>query len=99
MAVGADLYMDLLFRTLRLKGSSTGTFNHCIKNLRVNIFFHLNSLPSSILLIFRKFSTSFIKESHGYSAVGFQPNAASENLLIHGVEEIPIVLGGLHLLQ
>jgi hypothetical protein len=65
----------------------------------VNIFFHLNSLPSSILLIFRKFSTSFIKGSHGYSAVSFQPNAGSENLLIHGVEEIPIVLGGLHLLQ
>jgi hypothetical protein len=65
----------------------------------VNIFFHLNSLPSSILLIFRKFSTSFIKGSHGDSAVGFQPIAASENLLIHGVEEIPIVLGGLHLLQ
>jgi len=57
MTVGADLYMDLLFRTLRLKGSSAGTFNHRIKNLWVNIFFHLNNLPFTILLIFHNFST------------------------------------------
>jgi hypothetical protein len=100
MTVGADLYMDLLFRTFRLKGRSASTFNHCIKHLRVYLFFHLNSLQSSILLIFRKFSTSFIIiGSYSPPAAGYQPNAASENLLIHGVEKIPIVLGGLHLLQ
>jgi hypothetical protein len=61
MTVGADFYTDLLFGTLRLKGSSTGTFNHRVKNLGVNIFFHLNGLQLSILLIFYKFSTSFYR--------------------------------------
>jgi hypothetical protein len=55
MTVGADFYMDLLFRTLRLEGSSTGTFNHRIKNLGVNIFFHLNGLQP----LFYWFSTNF----------------------------------------
>jgi hypothetical protein len=99
MTVGADLYMDLLFGTFRLKGRSASTFYHRIKNLGVYLFFHLNSLHSSILLIFRKFSTSFIKESDLPFAARCQPTDASENLLIHGVEEIPVVLGGLHLLQ
>jgi len=41
MAVGADFYMDLLFGTLRLERSSAGTFDHRVKNLGVNLFFHL----------------------------------------------------------
>jgi len=106
MTVGADLYVDLLFRTLRLEDSSAGTFNHRIKNLGVNIFFHLNGLQLSILLIFHKFSTSFYLSN---AAISLQLSADSRMLvayrikefilLIHGVEEIPIVLGGLYLLQ
>ena len=41
MAVGADLHMDLLLSTLRLKRCSAGTFDHRIKNFRMNILFHL----------------------------------------------------------
>ena len=64
VAVGANLNMDLLLRTLRLEGSSAGTLNHRVKNLWVNILFHLNGLQFSILLIFHKFSTS-LKKSDG----------------------------------
>ena len=41
MAVGADFYMDLLFRTLRFERSSTGAFDHRVKNLGVYILLHL----------------------------------------------------------
>jgi len=64
MTVRADLDMDFLFCTLRLKGGSAGTFNHRIKNLWVNLLFHLNSLQDTILLILHKFST-FLKNSDG----------------------------------
>ncbi len=104
VAVRANLNMDLLFRALRLEGSSTGTLNHRIKNLWVNIFFHLHSLRLSILPIFHKFSTSFYISN---TTISLQPIAkcrqpvGSKNflLLIHGVEEIPIALGGLHFVQ
>jgi hypothetical protein len=57
MAIGANLNTDLLLRTLRLEGGSAGTLDHRIKNLWVNILFHLHSLQPFILLIFHKFST------------------------------------------
>jgi hypothetical protein len=44
MAVGTDLYMNLLLSTLRLEARSAGTFDHRIKNFGVNILFHLISL-------------------------------------------------------
>jgi hypothetical protein len=44
MAVGTDLHMDLLLSTLRLKGGSTGAFDHGIKDFRVNILLHFLSL-------------------------------------------------------
>ena len=59
MAVRADLHMDLLLRALRLERRSTGTLNHRIKNLGVNILFHLSDLQLSILPIFHKLSTIF----------------------------------------
>ena len=94
--------MDLLFRTFRLKGSSTGTFNHRVKNLGVNVFFHRNGLHLSILLIFHKFST--IPTNHvivigdGERYLPSLPPTRTP-LLIHGVEEFSVVLSGLHLLQ
>jgi hypothetical protein len=47
MAVGADFDMDLLFGTLRLERGSAGTFDHRVKNLGVNFFFHLMASNSS----------------------------------------------------
>jgi len=58
MTVGTNLHMDLFLGTLRLKGCTTGTFDHRIKNFRVDLFFHL-SLQLPILLIFHRFSTFF----------------------------------------
>jgi hypothetical protein len=99
VAVRANLNMDLLFRALRLEGSSTGTLNHRIKNLWVNVFFHLHSLRLSILPIFHKFST-FLKNSDGVrNSAAPSLSLALSPLLIHGVEEIPIALGGLHFVQ
>jgi len=44
MAVGTDFHMDLFLSTLRLERGSAGTFDHRIKDFRVNILFHLLSL-------------------------------------------------------
>jgi hypothetical protein len=59
MAVGADFYMDLLFGALRLERSAASAFYHRVKNLGVNLLFHLMSLHLVILLIFNEFSTIF----------------------------------------
>ena len=106
MTVGADFYTDLLFRTLRLKGSSTGTLNHRVKNLGVNVFLHLTGLHFSILLIFHKFSTIFsnhvivIGDGEWYLPfLSLSPTLILTPLLIHGIEEFSVVLRGLHLFQ
>jgi hypothetical protein len=64
----------------------------------VNILFHLHSLRLSILPIFHKFSTS-LKNSGGRNSPAPSLSLAQSPLLIHGVEEIPIALGGLHFVQ
>ena len=51
MAVGTDLNMDVLLGALRLKGGSTGTFDHRIKDFWVNILLHFIKPPLTILLI------------------------------------------------
>jgi hypothetical protein len=55
MAVGADFYMDLLFRTLRLEGRSTSALDHRVKNLRVYIFLHLIPSKSLFYRFFKNF--------------------------------------------
>jgi hypothetical protein len=44
MAVGTDLNVNVFLSTLRLESRSTATFDHRIKNFRMNILFHLLSL-------------------------------------------------------
>jgi len=56
----------------------------------MNILFHLSDLQTSILPIFHKFSNYFYADL---------PITDARGLLIHGVQEIPIAFGRLHLLQ
>ncbi len=86
MAAGTDFYTDLLLGTLRFKGRSTGTFDHRFKNFGMDIFFHLITSTfyfTNFSRIFKYFYL-FNKRTH---------------LLIHRIEEFPIVLGGMQLLQ
>ena len=93
MAAGADFYMDLLFRTLRLECRSASALDHCVKNLRVYIFLHLMMASK---LYFTDFSQNFNYLSKPGIVVGGGERYWS--LLIHGIEEFSIILGGLHLL-
>ncbi len=57
MAVGADFYMDLFFRTLRLECRSASALDHCIENFGVYIFLHLMASKNLFSPIFHKIST------------------------------------------
>jgi hypothetical protein len=43
MTTRTDLHMDLFLGALRLKGRSTGAFNHGVENFWMDLFFHLNA--------------------------------------------------------
>ena len=70
MAVGTNLYTDLLLCTLRLKGRSAGTFDHRIKHFWMDLFLHLMT-SISILLISSRFSTFFKPTLLRWSSPGF----------------------------
>ena len=93
MAARTDLNMDLLLSTLRFKGSSTGAFDHGIKNFRVNILLHFLKPPLTILLISHKFST-FLSVMNPRLSV----DSRTTVLLIHRIEKFPVALGCMHLL-
>ncbi len=86
MAAGTDFYTDFLFGTLRFKGRSAGTLDHRFKNFGMDILFHL----ITSIFYFTNFSRIF-KYFYLFSK--------RTHLLIHRIEEFPIVLSGMQLLQ
>jgi hypothetical protein len=93
MTARTDLNTNLLLSAFRFEGGSTGTFNHGIIDFWMNIIFHFKASNfhfTDFSPIFNTFCS--VSQPSGR----FSPRM---DLLVHGIEEYPITLRGMHLLQ
>ena len=75
MTAGTNLHTDLFLGALRLKGGTTGAFDQCIKNFRMDILLHL--IITSKLPFYRFFSLfqPFFKLNDPLPAMSNRPRA------------------------